>query len=350
MKTYKNVYKCLLDKQHIKDVLLAAVDDKDYKHKVERKIDRLTEATYKAVVEKNYTILPTHTKIVRDRKKERLITLAPFFPNKALDYLIVDQINPIIMRSMYRWRVGNVRGRGLDPGVIYCQSAARKYKYCLQLDIKKFYANIDKYILYRKIARKIADKEFLQFYRGVVGSSGKGLALGLNSSQWLANFYLEGLDYYIKQTLKVSEYVAYADNMWLFSDNKRKLHFWRKQIEQYLRQNLRLSLNENYQIYNFNKGDEIEVLGYKISKGFTRLNKPTLYKISRLYFRMKKNLSPRRARTIVSLMGWLQRTTNYEKYFATRILAKVKISYATIKRIAGGKYAGIKFDRKRAVC
>lgn len=335
MKTYKNLYKNLLDKEHIKTVLLTASAHKKYRDRVRKKIDKMAGVIYDALEARTAPMYPVEKRIVHDRKKDREITIARFFPNKAFDYLLVDQLKPIISKSMYHWCVGNVKGRGLDVGLGFCRRAVQRYKYCLQLDIKKFYDRIDKAILFRQVARKVADRDFMDFYRQVIGNRGRGLPLGLNSSQWLSNFYLQEFDYYVKQELHAPAYVRYVDNLWVFANNKRKLHFYRKQITKYLSERLHLSLKETYQLLNLEKGDEIEVLGYKVSRGFTRLNKPVLYKVTRLYHRMKKRLSLRRARSIVSLMGWLKRTTNYRRYLARRLVAPTKIKLKQIKDTIG---------------
>lgn len=347
MKTYKNLYKRLLDKDHIKETLLRASKRKKYRDAVRRKIDVITDAVHAALVCKEFRLRPTINRPVHDRKKVRDITISPYFPNKAYDYLITEELKPIIQKSMYRWCVGNVKGRGLDMCINYCKRAVHKYRYCLQLDIKKFYDSIDKAILFKKVARKVGDRDFLNFYRQVIGSRGRGLPLGLNSSQWLSNYYLQDMDYYITQKLHAPAYVRYVDNLWIFASNKRKLHHYRKQIAKYFGAELHLSIKETYQIFNLEKGDEIEVLGYKLSRGFTRLNKPTLYKIKRLYFRMKKRLSVRRARSIISLMGWLRRTTNYTKYLTTRIVAVADITLKQIKQLLRRK---LQYEKPASSC
>ncbi len=335
MKTYKNLYKNLLDKEHIKTVLLDVSARKKYRDRVRKKIDKMTDALYDALEAGSAPMFPPIKRIVHDRKKDREITVSRFFPNKAFDYLLVDQLKPIILKSMYYWCVGNVKGRGLDVCLGFCKRSVRKYRYCLQLDIKKFYDRIDKAVLFRQVARKVADRDFLNFYKQVIGNRGRGLPLGMNSSQWLSNFYLQSVDDYIKQELHAPAYIRYVDNLWIFANNKRKLHFYRKQIAKYLSEELHLSLKETYQVLNLEKGDEIEVLGYKVSRGFTRLNKRVLYKVTRLYHRMKKRLSLRRARSVVSLMGWLKRTTNYRKYLARRLVAPTKIRLKQIKETIG---------------
>ena len=336
MKTYKNLYRKICDKDYIRDVLIEASSNKPYKAVVEKNLTTIVERAYTNLVNETVEMLPTQSKVVHDRKKDRNITLSRFFPNKTYDYLLVSQLKPIIEKSMYYYCVGNVKGRGLDKCLSYVKEAVKHYSYCWQGDIKKFYESIDKEILYHQVERRVSDKAFMNFYGKVVGRKGKGISLGLNSSQWLSNFHLQEFDYYVKQVLKVQCYIRYVDNIWIFENNIRKVHYYYKMIRKFLWEKLKLQLKGNYQILNIDKGDEIDCVGYRVTRQFTRLNKDSLYKIARLYWRMKDH-SKRRARTIISLYGWLKRSTNYVRYLYTKLISKVGISLDEIKQLTRRK-------------
>ena len=50
-------------------------------------------------------------------------------------------------------------------------------KYCLKLDIKKFYPSVDKEILKRKFRRKIKERETLDLIDKIIDSSDIGLPI-----------------------------------------------------------------------------------------------------------------------------------------------------------------------------
>ncbi len=317
MKTIKNLYSNLLSKEKIKLILLKSIKGKPYALKIQNNVDEYVNLTYEHLVNETYDLKPVKKVIIHDRKKDREITKSPYYPNKIFDYLIVSQLESMITKSMFHWCIGNVKGRGKDIGLSYLEKHMKNYKYALKLDIKKFYDNIDKKILLNLLSKRVHDKKFLNFYSKVVGQDGKGLDLGLNSSQWLSNFYLQGLDYYIKQTLKAKIYVRYVDDMIILGNNKRRLHYYIRAIQDYLYKNLGLRLKENYQLLNLTKNDQIEFLGYKLTPKETTLIKPLFYRFVRLYKRMGDK-SKRRAKTLVSLWGWFKRSTYsyvyYKKY------------------------------------
>ena len=117
MKTYKNLYKNLLSKDYIKQVMLENLGSKKYADKVRANVDSYVDYIYQSLVNKNYALKPTKTIVIHDRKKDRNITLSPYFPNKIYDYLITSQLKPIIKNSLFYWCIGNVKGKGKDMGV-----------------------------------------------------------------------------------------------------------------------------------------------------------------------------------------------------------------------------------------
>ena len=68
------------------------------------------------------------------------------------------------------------------------------------------------------------------------------------TSQILAIFYLNDLDYYIKETLKIQYYVRYQDDFLLFHNDKNYLRFCLEKIKEFL-SNEKLSLNNKTRIY-----------------------------------------------------------------------------------------------------
>ena len=84
---------------------------------------------------------------------------------------------------------------------------------------------------------------------------------GNYTSQWFANFYLQDLDHYIKEDLKIPYYIRYMDDMVLFHRNKKELHKARVKIEEFLK-NEDLKLKENWQLFKTDSRP-IDFLGYK---------------------------------------------------------------------------------------
>lgn len=330
MKTLKNIYSHLMEHDTIQAIIEESLIGKKYRREMLKHLESDILYVQSCMSQFKFNKKDTHLVVIKDREKERTITISPYFPNKIFDYLVTSPLKAMITKSMYRWNIGNVKGRGKDMGVKYLFSKVGSYKYAIKLDIKRFYDSIDKSVLYRLIKRKIADKNYLKMYEKVIGTTGTGVELGLNSSQWIANFYLQGLDYFIKQNLKAAVYVRYVDDMIILGNNKRKLHYFIREIQSYLKNELHLELKSNYSLLNLEKGESIRFVGYKISKTKITLIKPLFHKFVRLYKRMKDR-SRRRAKSLVALWGWFKSSSGSYRYYIKYL--KDIILYSDIKKL-----------------
>ncbi len=63
---------------------------------------------------------------------------------------------------------------------------------------------------------------------------GKGIPIGNLTSQHFANFYLTGLDHFIKNYLRIEGYVRYMDDLVLLADEKETLWGAAANIDAYL--------------------------------------------------------------------------------------------------------------------
>ncbi len=106
---------------------------------------------------------------------------------------------------------------------------------------------------------------------------------GNYTSQWLANYYLQDLDHFIKEQLKVKYYIRYMDDMVLFHRNKRELHRIKKYIEIYLKKE-KLQLKDNWQLFKVDSRP-LDFLGFKFYRGYTTLRRGNFLRIKR---RVKK--------------------------------------------------------------
>lgn len=125
-----------------------------------------------------------------------------------------------------------------------------KYKnyYILKCDISKFFASIDHDILKQKIKRRIKDKDALKIIFDIIDSEQNGLSIGAMTSQALAIFYLNDMDHFIKEKLKIKYYVRYQDDFLLFHPSKKYLTYCLEELKKFLEKE-KLILNNKTRIY-----------------------------------------------------------------------------------------------------
>lgn len=98
------------------------------------------------------------------------------------------------------------------------------------------------------------------------------------TSQILAIFYLNDLDHFIKEKLKIKYYVRYQDDFCLFHPSKKYLRYCLKSIRIFLNHE-KLELNKKTRIYK--SSNQYFFLGRTVS------NKKAKYRT--IYRRLKKN-------------------------------------------------------------
>lgn len=69
------------------------------------------------------------------------------------------------------------------------------------------------------------------------------MPLGNLTSQFFANVYLNEMDYFVKHQLKAKYYIRYVDDLVLLHQSKAQLEEWKKNIDEFLKERLRLELH-----------------------------------------------------------------------------------------------------------
>lgn len=147
----------------------------------------------------------------------------------------------------------------------HCKNIWGEY-YILKMDIKKYFENINKNIVYEILQRKIKDEKVLWLTKEILYSNNgeNNLPIGNYTSQMFANIYLNELDQYVKHKLKGKYYFRYMDDAILIRKTKEETKQDLENIKEFLREQLKLELNKKTQIFKNKQG--INFCGYKINE------------------------------------------------------------------------------------
>ncbi len=247
--------------------------------------------------------------------KERLITTAPFYPDKIVEQAIVQVIEPFLTPVFVRDTYASIKGRGcylLSQRIRKAMNEDRNgCRYCLQADIHHAFPNVSHDILIDLLRRKIKDERTISLIRSLLNTP--GLKIGGRMSQMFFNFYMSYFDHWLKETKKIKHYHRYMDNLGIFGDNKEDLHTLLAEITDYLRKNLGLTLNPDYQIYpvavdrHDRHGRPVDIAGYVIHLNQTRLRKRIKKNFCRKLAKLNKKDLPHAdfLQAIAPWWGWL---------------------------------------------
>lgn len=250
------------------------------------------------LVNKTYRTSP-YTTFTIFEPKERLIFRLPYYPDRIMHHAIMNIMEPLFVSTFTTDTYSCIKQRGIHAAARAIKRALKDEpatRYCLKLDIKKFYPSIDHAILKRLIRRKFKDPDLLNLLDEIIDSA-EGLPIGNYLSQYLANFYLTGFDHWLKEVMKVRHYFRYADDIVILSASKPQLHELLAEIRRYLMDNLHLMVKGNYQVFPV-AARGIDFVGYVFYHSHTRLRKSIKQRFAKAISRGSNKQS------IASYLGW----------------------------------------------
>jgi len=212
--------------------------------------------------------------MVCDGKKDREIWKLPYFPDRIIHHAIVNVMEPVWIATLIRDSYAAIPGRGVHDGVRRVRRAlenAEGSRYCLKMDVRKFYQSIDHQVLKEVLRQKIKDKSLLWLLDEIIDSA-PGVPIGNYTSQYFGNLYLSGLDHWVKEGLGVRHYFRYCDDMVVFGSDKSELHRLRVLIDRFMRNRLRLEMKTNWQVFPVDVRG-VDFLGYRFFRAYTLVRK-----------------------------------------------------------------------------
>lgn len=312
MKRYGNLYSKISDIKNIERAHKRAKKGKRHYSEV-KKVDADPDICFKQL----HTLLSTgkyktskYEIITKNTSgKTRVIYKLPYYPDRIVHHCIMNTLEPIWESVLIRDTYSSIKGRGIHDGVARMKAFLNDVagtKYCLKMDIKKFYPSIDHEILKKIIRRKIKCGRTLSLLDEIIDSA-PGVPIGNYLSQYFGNLYLAYFDHWCKESLKVKYYARYCDDIVIFGPDKPSLHRVLKKIVEYLWGNLKLTLNKNYQVFP-TRVRGVDFLGYRFFGDYTLIRKRIVSKFKKQITRISRGLDAmrplQRRSSIMSYKGW----------------------------------------------
>ena len=183
--------------------------------------------------------------------------------------------------------------------------------YALKADIRHYFETVDHEVLLSIVQKRIRDEEVLSLIKTILANHktqqpGKGMPLGNLTSQFFANVYLAELDNFVKHELRAKYYLRYVDDFIILHRNRAQLEGWKRQIDAFLRESLRIELHpDKTRIIPLSTG--VHLLGFRCFYYFRILKKSNVRRVfGRLaLFRAKYAAGEmEQSRILLSNSGW----------------------------------------------
>ena len=186
--------------------------------------------------------------------KPRIVSAAAF-RDRVVHHALCETIAPRFERGFVFDSYANRAGKGTHAAIDRYERFSLASCWVLRCDIYRYFPAIDHEILKKDLRRRIADARLLAVVDAIVDGSNpqepvevrfpgddllapverrRGLPIGNLTSQFFANVYLDPLDHFVKEVLRVRRYVRYVDDFALFHDDWEVLREWRERITAFL--------------------------------------------------------------------------------------------------------------------
>lgn len=282
MKRVNNLFQqiCSVENLRLADTIARKGKAKQYGVKLhDRNREDNIQNLHEALINKTYQTSTYSTFIIHE-PKEREIFRLPYYPDRIVHHAVMIHLEKTFVATFTKDTYSCIKGRGIHAAANGVKKAFKmlpETAYCLKLDIKKFYPNIDHRILKQLLRRKIKDTDLLWLLDNIIDSA-PGLPIGNYLSQYFANFYLSYFDHWIKEQKKVQHYFRYADDLVILSASKEDQHILLNEISIYLQGKLKLTVKANHQVFLIADhpkapGRGLDFLGYVFYRTHTRLRK-----------------------------------------------------------------------------
>lgn len=212
----------------------------------------------------NYHVFKIH------EPKEREIYELPYYPDRIVHHAIMLMIGDMFLNHFESNTFSSIKGKGgsalRDKMIKILKKDKEGTRYCLKLDIKKCFNNIDNETLKYQLRRKIKDSKMLGLIFEIIDSA-KGLPIGNYLSQTFANFYLSELD-----TMFASRYYfRYTDDIVVLANSKEQLREDFEKIKSFMNK-VKMDIKSNWQIFPVDARG-IDYAGYVFYHGYTKIRK-----------------------------------------------------------------------------
>lgn len=307
MKRYGNLYHKIIDIDNLRLAHKNARKNKTkYKEivEVDKDPEYYIQELHKMLIEGSYKCSPYEKFIKNDSGKEREIFRVPYYPDRILQHAIMQIVEPIWKKTLINDTFQAIKGRGVHKCKKKVEHVVQKlgYKYCLQIDVKKFYPSINNKLLKNTVRKKIKCTKTLKLLDAIIEGH-DGVPIGNYISQYFANLVLSDIDHYCKEKLGAKYYYRYCDDIMVISNSKEYLQMLRVEINRLLNDK-GLAMKSNYQVYKITKDRGVNCFGFTIYPDTTKLRRSIVNAFSKCCLGSEIEL------TLPAYYGWIKHLPN----------------------------------------
>jgi len=206
--------------------------------------------------------------------KKRLIHAA-CFEDRIFHHALMNIIGEFLERRMQHSSFACRKDKGVHRAAVSVQQNLRKYPWYVKIDIDGYFPSIGHQQLLVLLTCCFKGTAGISQLERVVNSysaqDGYGLPIGSLTSQYFANYYLDGLDCWLSDHPKTLAYVRYMDDVIWWCGSKADARSTLKLVRSWLQCERGLVVKPSVQIQKSSRG--VSYCGFQILLGAIRLSR-----------------------------------------------------------------------------
>ena len=234
--------------------------EKDKRKQIPKLAEELANKTWKP-----YPYL--EIEIVKDKSPEEkrklgMTAIRDKIVQLAIKTIIEPRYDRVFVGNSYGYRPGKGATKAIRRVLQECKN--KKYKYVLRLDIDNFFDSIDHFLLRRRLVATGTEEEVVRLIMlcmemGKIKKKSRewtdtilGTPQGAVLSPLMANLYMHSFDQFA--ITRHLPYIRYADDFLFLCESKEQAEELLEKTEDYLKEKLKLSLNQPPSIIKLSDG------------------------------------------------------------------------------------------------
>lgn len=240
--------------------------------------------------------------------KLRTISALPF-ADRVAQHALCLVISPIFDATLLPRTFACRPGKGTHAGVAALQSDLRRLLrpdpatgeaqplYALKTDFSRYFASIERPVLWQLIEAKISCRATLQLIEAMLPRDGIGIPIGSLISQILANVYGGVVDRHLQQELGQRYWYRYMDDLVVLGRDAEHLRKVKAEIERMAAERLGLRFSK-WSVQPVSRG--VNFLGYRIWASHKLLRRDSVTRARRKIRRYRATGEHRRLETFLA--------------------------------------------------
>lgn len=235
------------------------------------------------------------------------------------DYVAVTALAPLLEARIGFWQVSSIKGKGQLMAAHAMRRWAHQGGYYVHLDVRKCYPSISGALVIRIIRKYVKSSDIIYLCETLLSTYDGGLEIGSFFSLRMAQLVLSFGYHEVESMHKtrrgaskalVAHQLWYADDVFLFSQDKRDLRSAARKLQRYLDDELGLMVKP-WKVCRIGDDEPIDALGYTVRPSRTTIRANIFLRACRAFraFRRRRTLTS--ARRVTSYWGYFRHSDSF---------------------------------------